>query len=222
MALSNWQRTIVNEYGEVIPAAEVTVTNEATSEVANIFSDRAGTIPLANPFTCGADGFAEFYVGAGEYKVDAVGITGSQTWRYEVVLDVNGGFKTSSEVFDATQKAMIAGATTKNTEQDGRLTSLESTQANHSGRITQNESDISALEQEVEEILQGQDLDPNKDTEVLAARVSSVTGVTHPSIGDRMDGFEEKQNVFDDGGAVVGYMKYIARDGHLVIQTEDV
>jgi hypothetical protein len=43
----------------------------------------------------------------------------------------------------------------------------------------------------VDTILTGQDLDPNKDVEVLAARASTVTGLSYSSIGDRMDGFDE-------------------------------
>ena len=46
----------------------------------------------------------------------------------------------------------------------------------------------------VDTILAGQDLDPNKDVEVLAARSSLTTGISYASIGERMDGIDESYN----------------------------
>ena len=85
MALPIWQRTITTEAGDVIPGAEVEVVNEATGLAADIFSNRAGTTPRSNPFFTGADGFAQFYVAPGEYRITATGPTGSITWRWNVL-----------------------------------------------------------------------------------------------------------------------------------------
>ena len=85
MALPIWQRTITTESGDVIPGAEVEVVNEATGLAADIFSNRAGTTPLTNPFFTGADGFAQFFVAPGEYRITATGPTGSITWRFNVL-----------------------------------------------------------------------------------------------------------------------------------------
>jgi len=85
MALPIWQRTITTEAGDVIPGAEVEVVNEATGLAADIFSNRAGTTPRTNPFFTGANGFAQFYVAPGEYRITATGPTGSITWRWNVL-----------------------------------------------------------------------------------------------------------------------------------------
>ena len=85
MALPIWQRTITTESGDVIPGAEVEVVNEATGLAADIFSNRSGTTPRTNPFFTGADGFAQFYVAPGEYRITATGPTGSITWRWNVL-----------------------------------------------------------------------------------------------------------------------------------------
>ena len=85
MALPIWQRTITDNQGNVIPGAEVEVVNEATGLAADIFSNRAGTTPRTNPFFTGADGFAQFFVAPGEYRITATGPTGSITWRFNVL-----------------------------------------------------------------------------------------------------------------------------------------
>jgi len=46
------------------------------------------------------------------------------------------------------------------------------------------------LKSMVDTILTGQDLDPNKDVEVLGARTSSITGHTYSTIGGRMDALD--------------------------------
>jgi hypothetical protein len=86
MTLPNWQATIVEANGDVVPSAEVEVILEATGLPATIFSDRAGSTPLTNPFFTGPDGFAQFYAAAGEYRITATGSGGTRTWRYEVLL----------------------------------------------------------------------------------------------------------------------------------------
>ena len=48
------------------------------------------------------------------------------------------------------------------------------------------------LTDRVDNILVGQDLDPNKDVEVLDARHSNATDVTYPSLGNRLDIMEGK------------------------------
>jgi hypothetical protein len=101
MAIPNWQRTIVTESGAIVPNAEIKVVVEATGLDADIFSDRAGTTPLSNPFFTGSDGFAEFYAQAGTYRITATGPSGTRTWRYEVLfgLDTDARFTGETEFF---------------------------------------------------------------------------------------------------------------------------
>ena len=87
MAIPNWQRTIVNDEGQVVPNAEIQVVNEATSLNADLYSDRDGAVPIANPFFATSEGFAEFYTDPGVYRITATGPGGSITWRYENIMD---------------------------------------------------------------------------------------------------------------------------------------
>ncbi len=82
MALPIFQRTVVTQTGDIIAGAEVTVINEVTGQNAVLFSNRAGTTSKTNPFTTGADGFAQFYAAAGKYRVTATGTGGTVTWRW--------------------------------------------------------------------------------------------------------------------------------------------
>ena len=51
---------------------------------------------------------------------------------------------------------------------------------------------LDVLTNRIDNILEGQDLDPNKDVEVLDARHSNATDVTYPSLGNRLDIMEGK------------------------------
>ena len=85
MALPIFQRTVVNDAGDIIPSAQVEVRLESSGALASLFSDRAGVTPLANPFTTGAGGLAEFYASPNEYKVTATSAGDSIVWRYVVL-----------------------------------------------------------------------------------------------------------------------------------------
>lgn len=51
---------------------------------------------------------------------------------------------------------------------------------------------LDLLTSRIDNILVGQDLDPNKDVELLDARHSNATGVTYPTLGTRLDLMEDK------------------------------
>lgn len=70
MALFVWQRTIVDEHGNVQPGAILQVTHEADSSLAAVYKDREGADPWP-PGTVTADsfGFARFYAEPGRYRI---------------------------------------------------------------------------------------------------------------------------------------------------------
>lgn len=75
MALSRWQRTIVNETGDIQPFAQITVLNEETQGAAAIYADRNGNSPLANGVaTADASGFVYFYTEVGRYRIQSAGL----------------------------------------------------------------------------------------------------------------------------------------------------
>jgi hypothetical protein len=53
---------------------------------------------------------------------------------------------------------------------------------------------LDVLTNRIDNILEGQDLDPNKDVEVLDSRHSNVSGETYASLGERLDGIDESYN----------------------------
>ena len=90
MSLPAFQTTVVNGTGDILTAATVTVTVEATGAAAVLFSDRNGTIGLGSGGVFPVNGttaFAQFFVAPGEYKVVANdAVSGfSETWRYVVL-----------------------------------------------------------------------------------------------------------------------------------------
>ena len=73
MSLPVFQATIVNDSGDIIPSAVITVLDEITGLGLTVYSNRAGTVPLGTNgvFTAGVDGFAQFFAPAGNYRVKA-------------------------------------------------------------------------------------------------------------------------------------------------------
>lgn len=90
MALPIFQRTIVDDTGDVIPLAQVEVRLESTNALATLYSDRAGTTALANPFNASSEGLAVFFAEAGEYSITATGSGNTVTWRYVALSPVPG------------------------------------------------------------------------------------------------------------------------------------
>jgi len=87
MALLRWQRTIVDEAGNVIPNADIEVRNEGAGTLASLFTDRDGTTPAGNPITADGDGYAFFYVDVGRYLISATDGLLTREWRDVVLPD---------------------------------------------------------------------------------------------------------------------------------------
>ena len=85
MALPIFQRTVVKDNGDIIPNAQVEVRLESDNSLATLYSDRAGTVSLSNPFNADSAGLALFYANPDEYKITATGNGSTVTWRYVVL-----------------------------------------------------------------------------------------------------------------------------------------
>lgn len=85
MALAHWGAWIQDAAGNVLPAASIEVRDETSGLLALLFSDRAGAVPLGNPFSADAGGFAGFFTEGGAYRIAATSgvITGIR--RYEPI-----------------------------------------------------------------------------------------------------------------------------------------
>ena len=87
MAKAAWNRTIVDASGNVLPGADITVTDERTGTLATLFDDREGNDAKSNPFVADTNGFARFFADAGVYRVVAESGALSRTWRFQSLLD---------------------------------------------------------------------------------------------------------------------------------------
>ena len=87
MAKAAWNRTIVDAAGNVLPGADITVTDERTGTLATLFDDRDGNVAKSNPFVADTNGFARFFADAGVYRVVAESGALSRTWRFQSLLD---------------------------------------------------------------------------------------------------------------------------------------
>lgn len=80
--LAHYQAFALDDAGNVLASPSVEVRDEATSSLASLFSDRAGASGIANPFTGGSDGFFDFYVVGGAYKIVVTQGAVTRTLRY--------------------------------------------------------------------------------------------------------------------------------------------
>jgi hypothetical protein len=70
MVMARWEETIVDEAGNILALPTIEVKREIAGQpIALLFSDRAGSIAIGNPFVGNADGSAAFHVAGGAYQV---------------------------------------------------------------------------------------------------------------------------------------------------------
>jgi lysophospholipase L1-like esterase len=72
MARDVWQKTITSSStGAVLSGAQITVRDQVTNDLVDIWVDQSGGVQRPNPFLTGADGLARFFAEPGFYKVTA-------------------------------------------------------------------------------------------------------------------------------------------------------
>lgn len=70
MTMARHQFTVQNAGGDVVPSAHVEVRAEVPGQpLAALYSDRAGTIAIGNPFDADSDGYVYFHVVGGAYQI---------------------------------------------------------------------------------------------------------------------------------------------------------
>lgn len=100
MAVYRHQFYAQDKQGNIIPGASVTVRLESNNGIASVYSDNAGAVAKANPFTADSNGYVFFYADPGKYRIIVTSAAGSSEFR-----DVDLGL-----VFDA-PRAPVAGRT---------------------------------------------------------------------------------------------------------------
>jgi hypothetical protein len=99
-----WQSTITDAEGNVVPGAGMEVRSANTNSLVPLFSNRAGTAGLTNPFQADPDGFARFYVPAGVYRIRAFSAGLERVWAdvlvgvpLEAVIEATGPLFSSQQ-----------------------------------------------------------------------------------------------------------------------------
>ncbi|WP_036010777.1 hypothetical protein [Bradyrhizobium yuanmingense] len=83
MSFARYDLTATDNQGNVIAGASVEVRGEIPGQpLATLYSDRAGTTPIANPTTTDANGDAGFYIVGGFYQITATSGLLTKTRRY--------------------------------------------------------------------------------------------------------------------------------------------
>lgn len=120
--LSRRQFSVTDQAGNVVPGAwiEVKLAIVDGQPLATLYQDRAGTVPLGNPFQADANGFFFYHAAAGVQRVRAyVGPSGAptfeQVWDYvpvgtidELDYDIDQALAANSDGLIPTQKAIKA------------------------------------------------------------------------------------------------------------------
>lgn len=86
MALARHQFTVTDNAGNVLPGASVELRHEeAGAPLASLYSDRAGTVALGNPFLADSEGFAALHVVGGAYRLTVTKDGFSRVLRYVAI-----------------------------------------------------------------------------------------------------------------------------------------
>lgn len=108
MSKAVWQQVITDAAGNVVRGASVRVTLPGSSTLSALTTDRAGLVPLDNPFPADDDGFARFYVDQGRYDVRVTYASSSRT-HVNVCLFADTSLNYAPPVYQAAVPA--AGST---------------------------------------------------------------------------------------------------------------
>lgn len=85
-----WQRSIVDDEGNVLPGASISVVDVSDPEnevTAKLYTTIDGDRSLSNPFNADEEGFARFYAASGVYRITVTSGSFSRTW-YDVELGI--------------------------------------------------------------------------------------------------------------------------------------
>lgn len=82
MTIAQYRAFAQDNTGNVLASASVEVRNESGGALASLFSDRAGSSGMSNPFNADSDGYFEFHVAGGAYKIVVTSGAITRTFRY--------------------------------------------------------------------------------------------------------------------------------------------
>lgn len=87
---AGWRRSITSDTGVVVPSAQIEVFNAGLLTKPTIYADEEGAVTLTNPFDADANGFAEFYVAGGFYRIEAGAEGADGIWDWVAIGTAQG------------------------------------------------------------------------------------------------------------------------------------
>jgi len=129
MSLARYNRVVQDANGNGVAGAHIEVRSEIPGlPLAALYSDRAGTIGLGNPFDADSDGVFGFHVVGGSYRVRVyTGASGAPT--FERVLRYEGiGLNSESDgIAQRTQREVTAAGTVTVDADDAEIILIKKT-----------------------------------------------------------------------------------------------
>lgn len=112
MSLAAHQFSVTDQDGNVVPGAHIEVRLETPGQpLAALYSDRAGTAGLGNPFDADASGFVRFFVVGGAYQIWAyTGASGSPTFEAPLQRYVGIGLNSESDSISSRTQRVVTAA----------------------------------------------------------------------------------------------------------------
>lgn len=87
---AGWRRSITSDTGIVVPNAQIEVFNAGELTKPTLYADPEGVTELTNPFDADAEGFAEFYVTGGFYRIEAGAEGADGIWDWVAIGTAQG------------------------------------------------------------------------------------------------------------------------------------
>ncbi|WBL75592.1 hypothetical protein I3J27_21400 [Bradyrhizobium xenonodulans] len=125
MTLARFDRTVTDNFGNVVSGASVTVRADIPGQpLVSLYSDRAGTTPLGNPVVTDANGDFGFYVAGGFYQIAVTHGADTKTQRY-----VGIGLAQGSDLMASgtTERVVTAAGTVTVTNDDADVILIKKT-----------------------------------------------------------------------------------------------
>lgn len=86
MALARYERTVVDETGDILPGASIEVRREKPGQpLEPLFTDRDGLVPAGNPIAADANGKVSFHCRGGAFQIIATSGAFNDVRRYQAI-----------------------------------------------------------------------------------------------------------------------------------------
>lgn len=117
--------SLLDQYGNVVAGASVTVYSYGTTTLASLYSDSAGTTPISNPVTTNNNGYFEFYAANGHYTLSITGTNFTAKQVTDILIqDINDVGAWTGVFTGATRTVPVSVTSSTTTAIDATLSNV--------------------------------------------------------------------------------------------------